>query len=149
MKALWLIIGFTFTVMVANCQDLDTSMLVGKWKMSSYDVIDNVRLSDHYRSASPQVRERMDRKIARYIDNTFYHFTSQDSVFYTDLSEGTVVQKSASYILQDNGILVIKSEEGKKEKKAKVKDLTIDHLVMSPIGDDGKAKGEMILKRIQ
>ena len=149
MKRLLLLFGLVLYGVSASSQDLDTSMLQGKWKLKSYDAIENIRLSEAYRTASPQAREGMDRKIDRFIANTFYHFTSTDSVNYTDLSDGSVVQRKATYRVKEGKLLVIHSEGKKEDKKATMLELKPDHLVLSPIGKAGENKGKMVLKRIE
>ncbi|QDH78893.1 hypothetical protein FKX85_07525 [Echinicola soli] len=148
MRKLLLILGLVFIGQVAFCQELDTALLTGQWQLKHYDAIEEIRQSDRYVNATPQVREGMDRKIDRLMENTFYHFTGRDSLFFTDLRNGSVVERKASYALRDS-LLTITEIGAKRDKRAKILELDVRQLVLVPLVNGSEKKGRMVFERVE
>ncbi|AWW31170.1 hypothetical protein DN752_14110 [Echinicola strongylocentroti] len=146
MKSIFFILGFFMIVQNGFCQSLDTAMLKGNWQLLRYDAIEKIKQSPSYQNASPQAKEGMDRKITRFLDNTFYHFTDGDSLYYIDLSEGALVQRKAVYTLEDSVLTI--SESGKRQnKQAKILELQENKLVLTPLVNE--EKGKMVFQRVE
>ncbi|WP_200975551.1 lipocalin family protein [Echinicola sp. 20G] len=127
-------------------QSIEPAKLIGEWKLVQADMVDQVRSSLAYRQAMGEQREAMDYKIKRLLENTFYHFQDGDSLHYTDLKEGAIVQQYANFTLDQDTLLI---KESSKIKKAKIVELTAARLVIVPILEGKEAMGKMVFEKVR
>ncbi|MBD8489667.1 lipocalin family protein [Echinicola sp. CAU 1574] len=127
-------------------QRIEPAKLKGEWKLVQADMVDQVRSSLAYRQAMGEQREAMEYKIKRLLENTFYHFQDGDSLHYTDLKEGAIVQQHANFTLDQDTLLIKKSS---KIKKAKIVELTAARLVIVPIVEGKETMGKMVFEKVR
>lgn len=130
-----------------TAQEVDTSQLIGKWKLKSYDTIELILSSPAFQQMPENTKKEMTDRIDQQLDNTVYHFVSNDSLIYTDIESGKVVHRKAIYNL--NGTyLTLKEIDRPYSRQAKILKLNKQTLIFTPVVEGKDGKGEMVFVRL-
>jgi hypothetical protein len=133
---------FTF-VLVSN--PLQSQTLLGNWQLVDFDGAAKIRNSPSYREADQTTKALMEAKIQYRLESTVYQFISNDSLYYTDFVNQTIIQKKSKVEVSKENILSF--WDGTQLKKAKILDLDDMRLILQPIVE-GENVGKFVFERI-
>lgn len=135
-----LLISFLLTLPQKN------PLLIGKWKMQSYDAISKIKLSPGYIFGDDEDRKQMDAQFKLAIDSTLYDF-KKDTLIYTSIERNTIIYRTALWELKKDTIYIDELERNYK-RKALLISVSMDNLVISPITPTQSTPSKMRFKRI-
>ena len=109
----------------------ESSPLIGKWKMESYDAIAKIKFSPAYLFGDDEARKQMDAQFKLALDSTFYIFR-RDTLVYTSIEHEKAMLRTALWELKNDTIFIEELERNYK-RKALLISVNKDELVISPI----------------
>lgn len=139
-----LIICLSLTTVKAQNKEL----LISNWDLVHYTTIDDLKKSQQYATAEPFVKEMMDQQFAMVLQYTEYRFQEEGKMEYVDIipQDMTVVTRNATWELTNDTIL-IKETDRSYERKALIRSISKDSLVLSPIIEGTVGSGKLVFKR--
>ncbi|UCS94947.1 lipocalin family protein [Echinicola marina] len=130
---------------LSHAQDLQSTLIIGEWKLVKNEAVDQIRSSNAYLSASPEKRLAMEERIKILLSSSYYQFKGDKQVNFTDLESGAIVQRQATYHIENN-MLSIKEIDRDRIKKAKITQLDEKTLILAPIINGKEQEAKMIFE---
>ncbi|WP_026967923.1 hypothetical protein [Algoriphagus terrigena] len=144
---LYVSVYFVVLSLIFPWKENSDERLIGRWKLISYDAIDVIRLSDGYQLADEYSRNMLEDSFEMTFDSTYYEFGA-DTLKYSSVESDNVVHRRAIWKLIDD-TLMIKEIDRIYFRKALLRRVSDEELVISPIINDVAGENEMIFKKIQ
>ena len=138
-------------LMSALCQlgfaQINPQHLAKTWKLKSYDVIEKIKFLDAYRQGSAEMKKRFDQIAQLVLDSTQYDFKPNGTLVYTDVDQANVkiIRRKARWTVKED-ILLIEETERAYKRKAKIKKLTTNQLILIPIINEKVGSSKMIFE---
>ncbi len=130
-------------------QEFSQEDLAQRWKLIEFNTFDNIRTSPSFQEMAADQQQLFEHMVKTVLDSTVYEFREDGTMSYHEYSN----QKKQLYIIQaewelNGDVLLIKTENQYKRRKAKVLSLAEDQLVLSPM-ISGTAEGKMTFKKLE
>ena len=122
---------YTILISFLSILPQENPLLLGKWKMQSYDAIAKIKLTPAYIFGDDESRKRMDARFKLALDSTFYYF-KKDTLIYTSIESNKIVHRTALWELKQDTIYINELERNYK-RKAILMSVNTNELVISPI----------------
>lgn len=96
-------------VILFSLLNIDPECLMGSWKITKSQALENLVLSTGYKSLTEEQQEKVNRLNQLVLDNAYYRFT-KDSVFWSDVNqrEEKVVHLKGRWLLKGDTLYVFK-----------------------------------------
>ncbi|MCB0496276.1 MAG: hypothetical protein KDC79_09080 [Cyclobacteriaceae bacterium] len=123
----------------------ERELLVGSWKLKSYDAIAKIRLSPGYVFGDSVSVAQIENQFKKTLDSTTYIF-GKDSLTYASLEGSNIVNRQALWELKENTIC-IKETERNYLREAHLFMVNKDSLIIAPIVDGQIGSSKMLFIR--
>lgn len=97
-------------IILASLISVDPEFLIGSWKITKSQALENLVLSNAYQNSDEDLKERINRLSKLALDSTYYRFT-EDSVFWADVNqhEEKVVHLKGRWLMKGDTLYVFKT----------------------------------------
>lgn len=129
-----------FVIFYSTVFSQEKELLLGNWKLQSYEAIEKIRSSPGYYFGDSTSRAQIEKVFKRTLDSTYYEF-KKDTLIYTSIEGLEAVIRTALWELSGNTIS-IKETERNFERQAHLILVNKDTLIITPIieGKIGSSK---------
>ena len=115
--------------------------IIGQWKLISYDAIENIKQNPAYQYADDHTRSQIDKQFEEILSKGKYIFT-KDTLRYSDLEGTEIVNRRAIWTRKADELIISEIDRPFK-RKAYIRKVSVDSLILSPILEDEISESRM------
>ena len=134
------------TLVVVCSYGQDSTKLINRWKLTKYDLLDNVKSSQAYLMADDESVKKFDEQIKLILDSVYYDFRADKVLIYVDIKNNKPTTRIAKWSLNKDEISIIDESNKIYSRQAKVIKLTDNEFIISPIIDGNVGDSKMVFK---